>query len=141
MRYRTAVMIEAPAERVWRVLSDVAEWPDWTPTVSEVRAEAGGLSVGGVVTVKQPGRRAVDYTVQELVDGQRFQWGREVGGVRQCADHIVTAISAGRCSLTLEFSMEGALGSALGLIGSGKIRRMVNIEAASLKARVEGVRN
>ncbi len=47
--YRRHVLIEAPPEDVWAIVSDPRTHPDWWPDVYEVRA-SGELSEGGEYT-------------------------------------------------------------------------------------------
>lgn len=55
MEQKFTVEIGAPAERVWRILSDVEAWPSWTPTVKAVRRlDEGPVQVGSRVKIRQP---------------------------------------------------------------------------------------
>src|SRR5262245_30630669 len=54
--FRAAIGIEAPADRVWGVLTDIAHWSDWNTTVDKVD---GRVALGAKVTVYakvSPGR-------------------------------------------------------------------------------------
>jgi carbon monoxide dehydrogenase subunit G len=140
MQHTTSVTVEAPAERVWAVLSDIAGWPHWTPTVTAIRTDSPQLALGARVTVTQPGRRPTEYLVDEYADGTSFRWSRDRGGVLQVADHAVTPIDATHCTVTVSFAMTGPLGSLLAGLGASTIRRMVEQEAASLKREAETAR-
>lgn len=37
MRREVSLPIDAPAELVWQTISDVEQWPEWTPTMTEIR--------------------------------------------------------------------------------------------------------
>lgn len=138
MRYATNVRVDAPPAAVWAVLADVGGWPQWTPTVTAVETGGAGLAVGTTVTVSQPGRRPTAYTVDTLEPGRRFRWSRIAGGVRQWADHVVRPLPGSEgCEVDLTFAMEGPVGGMLGRLGAATIRRMVDTEASSLKARAE----
>jgi hypothetical protein len=67
--------IDAPAERVWQVLTDFGAYPAWNPFI--VRAD-GAAEEGSRLTVRmQPvGARGVTLTptVLEAVDGRRLRW-------------------------------------------------------------------
>ena len=67
--------IDAPAERVWQVVSDFASYPEWNPFI--VRA-AGEQRPGArlAVTIVAPGVRAVTFkpTVLDLQPGRLILW-------------------------------------------------------------------
>lgn len=137
MRYEKQVMISVPAAEVWTVLADVGSWPVWTPTVTCVQAPPGVLAEGSEVSIKQPRRRPVRYTVTRLEERRSFRWGRSSGGVAQSADHVIEAFGPGACRVTLTFEMSGPLGGVLGVLGARTIRAMVDTEATSLKRHFE----
>lgn len=138
MRYETHVRVDASARTVWALLADLGGWPRWTPTVTAAEVHgAAELAVGTPVTLTQPGRRPTTYTVDTVEPGRRFRWSRSAGGVRQWADHVVRPDGADRCEVVLTFAMEGPAGALLGRLGAATIRRMVDTEAASLKAGAE----
>jgi|ADGO01.1.fsa_nt_gi Polyketide cyclase / dehydrase and lipid transport. len=48
--YESQIVINAGAHRVWQVLSDVARWPQWLPTVTRVVPLDGeAIVVGGTL--------------------------------------------------------------------------------------------
>jgi hypothetical protein len=53
-RVATSIVIAAPPERVWHVLTDFARYGEWNPFI---RAASGGLALGGrlQVTIAPPG--------------------------------------------------------------------------------------
>jgi uncharacterized membrane protein len=47
MKASVTVDIDASAERVWEVMSEVESWPQWTPSVRSIRRlDPGPLRVG-----------------------------------------------------------------------------------------------
>ncbi|BBA99385.1 hypothetical protein RVR_5982 [Actinacidiphila reveromycinica] len=141
MRYESRLRVAAPARTVWELLADPGGWPGWTPTVTAAEVKGpgpvGGFGTGSAVTLTQPGRRPTTYTVDAFEPGRRFRWSRTAAGVRQWADHVVRPEGADRCEVVLTFAMEGPVGALLGRLGAGTVRRMVDTEGASLKARAE----
>jgi carbon monoxide dehydrogenase subunit G len=135
MRYERKVEVRASAEATWQVLADVESWPTWTPTFQQVELQ-GPLQEGTKVRIKQPGRGAVTYEIQELEPGRRFQWGSRGAGNAQRADHVVEPTASDSCAVTLTFEMTGVLGGLVGTLVGGKIRGMVDTEAESLRKRL-----
>src|SRR3954453_704830 len=96
----------------------------------------GPLQKGTRARIKQPGRGAVTYEVQELEPGRRFQWGSRGAGNDQRADHVVEPTGPESCAVTLTFEMTGLLGGIAGGLFGGKIRGMVDTEAKALRKRL-----
>ena len=136
MKYSTTLDLRVPAERAWKVLSDIRHWPEWTSTVESIDTEPGPVHVGQAVAVKQPGRRVAHYQIDLVETGSRFRWGSNKGGVRQAADHRVTPTGPNSCRVMLTFGMSGPLGVVLGALGASKIRSMVDGEAGALASRL-----
>jgi uncharacterized protein YndB with AHSA1/START domain len=135
MRYERKVEVPASAETTWQVIADVESWPSWTPTFERVELQ-GPLEEGTKVRIKQPGRGAVTYEIQELEPGRRFQWGSRGAGNDQSADHVVEPTGPDSSAVTLTFEMTGVLGGIVGGLFGGKIRGMVDTEAESLRKRL-----
>lgn len=58
------VEIGAPAPTVWAVIADVQSWPEWTPTMREVRLRGGAaLGPGAVADIRQPRLPKAVWTV------------------------------------------------------------------------------
>lgn len=138
MKYCRTVELAVPADRAWDALSDLHRWPEWTSTVERVDTEPGPVHEGQTVAIKQPGRKLARYTVDVVEKGSRFRWGSSRSGIRQVADHVITATGPGSCSVALTFVMNGPLGAPLGALGAAKIRDMVDTEATSLVSWLTG---
>jgi uncharacterized protein YndB with AHSA1/START domain len=78
--YEAGSFIDAPAERIWAVLTDVAAWPDWDSGVTKVD---GRLALGEklVITVEANPGRAFPVKVVRLSEPDRmvFRGGMPVG--------------------------------------------------------------
>ncbi len=110
MKASVTVDIDAPAERVWAVMSDVESWPQWTPSVRSIRRlDPGLLRVGARNRIKQPRLPTTTWTVVELVDGESFTWTATGPGVRASAHHRVERTPAGSRAI-LSIDQEGVLG-------------------------------
>lgn len=130
--------IEAPAESVWPVLSDVARWPEWTPTIDSVeRLDSGPLRVGSRARVRQPRLPRAEWEVTELVEGRSFTWEATGPGLRTIGRHEVTPEATG-CTVRLSIEQTGPLGGVAARVWRRLSQRYVELEAESLDARVTG---
>ena len=137
MEQSISVEIDAPAERVWSVITDAERWPEWTDSVTKVTLLDGGLRVGSRATISQPRIPTVDWTVTELDEGREFVWVSTGPGARTTARHRVEEVGPGRSRAFLSVTQQGWLGSIMGRFYRGLTDRYLAMEAAGLKARSE----
>ena len=122
-RFETTRHLDAPPEPVWAVLSDVARWPEWTPTIDSVeRLDDGPLRVGSRAVVRQPRLPKATWEVTELVPGRSFR-------------HRVGPAGAGS-SVTLGIEQTGPMGAVAALVWRRLTQRYIELEAESLDTRV-----
>lgn len=127
----------APAQ-VWAVISDVGRWPEWLPTVDAVeRLDDGPLRVGSRARVRQPRLPRALWEVTELVPGRSFTWEAAGPGLRSIGRHEVVPDGSGS-QVTLGIEQTGPLAWLAALVWGRLTRRYVELEAASLEARVTG---
>ena len=116
MRWSHSVSIDAPADVVRALTTDVAGWPRLSPTMQSVqRLDEGPLRVGSSARIKQPGQRVAVWTVTRLEPGREFSWHTVRRGRTTTGTHRVTPEGAG-CRNTLEIEMDGPLAPVLGLV-------------------------
>jgi hypothetical protein len=83
--------VDAPA--AWRVLTDLAVWPQWGPTVSGAElADPGPLRLGSRGKVWTPVGVALPFEITEFDDGRSWAW--KVAGV-PATRHSVTPLPGG----------------------------------------------
>jgi hypothetical protein len=91
---KTEIDIQAPAETVWEMLSDIDAFPSWNPFITRLEGE---LRVGGrlAVTIEPPGGRPMTFrpTVKTLVPGRELAW---LGSL------VIPGLFDGRHRFTLE---------------------------------------
>ena len=137
MRLTNEIDIDAPRELVWRVITDVEQWPAWTPTVtSAVRVDDGPFRVGSAARLKQPGMPDAQWTVTELAEGARFSWQTRVRGMRMVASHALADVAVGTCS-TLRIELRGIPVILLWPFVRASVARAIRRENAGLKAVCE----
>jgi uncharacterized protein YndB with AHSA1/START domain len=135
----TRVEVDAPVERVWAVLSDVAGWPGWAPTVTALeRLDDGPLAVGSRARVEQPRIPPTEYEVTALEPGRSFTWVARGPGVRTTARHVLDDLGAGRTRVTLSVEQSGPVGAVMGRFYRRLTDRYLAAEAEGLRARSEG---
>jgi uncharacterized protein YndB with AHSA1/START domain len=133
MRHEITKTIDAPAELVWRTISTVEKWPEWTPTMDEVsRLDDGELRVGSTARVRQPKQPERTWTVTELTPGRSFTWATKGPGLRLSADHVIVGERDGKVEVLLTFEMSGFVAPLASLLSGSMVRRLVDTEAASL---------
>jgi uncharacterized protein YndB with AHSA1/START domain len=138
--FTTTRHIDAPTEPVWEVLSDVAGWPDWLPTVDSVeRLDDGPLRVGSRAEVRQPRLPKAVWEVTEVVPGRSFTWEATGPGMRTIGRHEVVPDATGS-TVTLGIEQTGPMGAVAALLWRRLTQRYIELEAASLDARVTGTR-
>lgn len=133
MRFEAAVTVQAPADRVWEVFSDVAKWPEWTPTIDSVeRLDEGRIHLGARTRIRQPKLPVAIWEVTELVEGQYFAWVSRAPGITTTGGHRVTATPEGTVA-TSTVIQEGPLGWLFGKLYAKLTQRYIELEAESLK--------
>src|SRR5687767_2519818 len=100
MHTEVITTIDAPAERVWAILSDVERWSSWTASITSVELD-GALAVGAKAKVRQPKLPATTWTVTEVVPGRSFTWRATSPGSRATGAHVVTPTGDGSCEVRL----------------------------------------
>jgi uncharacterized membrane protein len=133
-----SVEIDAPAQLVWQVFTDVERWPEWTASVSSLVARDGtGLDVGKRFAIKQPGMSKLVWRVTEIEPGSSWTWVQRSPGVRVSARHWVIPQPTGRTLVRQQLDQGGLLGALVGRLMVKKTKRFLELEAQGLKARSE----
>lgn len=140
MLIKDSIEIDAPAQLVWQVFSDVEHWPDWTESVTSLVGQDGpDLAVGRRFSIKQPGMSKLVWKVTEIDPGSSWIWVQRSPGVDVSARHWVIARPDGRTLVRQELEQRGLLGALVGRMMLKKTKRFLELEARGLKARSEQV--
>ncbi|MFG1811410.1 SRPBCC family protein [Streptomyces sp. NPDC049040] len=135
--YSYALTVDAPATRVWQVLTDVGKWPDLTASMTSVRGLDGPRpAVGARFEIRQPRLRKAVWTVTRLDEGVAFDWESRAPGVVSTGSHLLEA-DGERTRLTLTMEQSGVLAWPIGLLAGSTIRRYLTLEAQGIKAHSE----
>ena len=133
----SAIEIGASAKLVWDVFSDVERWPEWTASVTSLKALDGpGLAVGKRFEIKQPRLPKLVWEVTELDEGTSWTWEQRSPGGRTVAVHEVNA-DGGRTLVRQRLDQQGPVGALVARFMHGTTKRYLELEAQGLKARSE----
>jgi uncharacterized membrane protein len=136
--YESQIVINAGAHRVWQVLSDVARWPQWLPTVTRVVPLDGeAIVVGARYRVEQPKLKPAVWTVTEVEEPRRFVWMAHLPGIRMLAEHTIVEQAPEVSEVVLRFSFGGLLGGMVGRMLRSIVTQYLAQEAIALKHVVE----
>jgi len=79
MECRVSIPVQAPAPRLWALLTDARGFPSWNSTVTRIE---GDIREGGKLRVHVPGSdRTMTPTVTRVVPNQRMTWAGGFGPV------------------------------------------------------------
>ena len=137
IKFSTSLAINASQDFIWKVLSDVAHWHEWTPTVTKVEVlNTPEIKLGNRYKVIQPKLQPVVWTITEL-NSANFTWESKSPGMHMVAEHIVKSINANQSEVTLTFAFNGWFGNLIGKMYGKMTEDYIQTEAQSLKKRVE----
>lgn len=121
------------------MLSDLDAWPEWLPTVTELKREDAGAphGVGAAYLLRQPRLPRARWVVSEWEPGQGFTWTSSGPGVTTTATHELTPTADGGTEIVLDIAWSGALGGLFGLLYGRLTRRYLETEVAALAERAE----
>lgn len=134
----TSVDIDAPADVVWEVYSDVERWPEWTPSVTRLTPLDGPeIAVGKRFEIKQPRMPRLVWEITEADPGTSWTWVQRSPGGLTVATHEVIGSADGRTRVRQQIDQRGPVGAAVGILMRRMTKRYLEMEAAGLKARCE----
>lgn len=136
-KFSISLTINASQDSIWKILSDVAHWQEWTPTVTKVEVlDTPKLKLGNRYKVTQPKLQPVVWIVTEL-NSANFTWESKSLGMHMVAEHVVKSISANQSEVTLTFAFNGWLGNLISKMYGKMTEEYIQTEARSLKKRAE----
>ncbi len=66
--------VEAPADTVWNVLTDLDAWPKWGPTVARAKLDGAAFEFGARGRVWTPVGVPLPFVITELDPGRMWAW-------------------------------------------------------------------
>ena len=141
MEFSITTDVDAPAEIVFAVMTEIERWPEWTPTVTRVERLDGSslpLTMGSRIRIVQPKVPPADWTVTAIEAGRGFRLMSRSPGATVVANHWAEPVGDGtRSRVTLSVTFSGWLGRLIGRMMRNLNERYLAQEAAGLKQRSE----
>ena len=144
IRSESRITISSSVAEVWAYVCDVGRWPEWAPTVREGWVRGGApLQPGSRVEQRAKGifgssrYRAQNVTSVEAPRSVAFagpmgtsaaRWGMELQPVNDGQTEAM---------MWVEVDLEGVMRAIPGRGLNGRIRRVMDIEMAAIKAALE----
>jgi hypothetical protein len=135
--FSTSIDINAAADAVFAVMSDVERWHEWTASVTSItRLDSGPFVIGSRARVRQPKLLPALWTVSAIEPGRSFTWISQAPGVLVTARHAAEPRNGG-AHATLSIRYEGLLAKLVVWLVGDLNDRYLAMEAAGLKKRCE----
>lgn len=131
------IHIDAPADVVWEVWSDVTSWPEFIGSVREVELTPPRLVVGARARIVQPRIPTDDWTVAEVDPGHGWAWAARGPGVTTIATHRVDQEPDGTSTATAHVVQRGPVGTTIGWLFGPLVARYLRIELEAVRDRSE----
>ncbi|MFI1916687.1 SRPBCC family protein [Nocardia sp. NPDC020380] len=136
-----SVEIEAPAELVWQVLTDVDNYGEWNPFVPECKTTLEpGSPIDMQVRLGGPKPRAQQEFIRTHTPGKEFSYAMKpmpLGLLRSERSHTVTPLGDGRARYDSHFQLEGPLSPVVGGLMGAALRKGFQGMTDGVKERSE----
>lgn len=138
MKLERAVDIDAPAARVWDVLTDISAWPRRVDTVEVAElVTRPPLEKGARIRLKQTKMPVGTWDVTAWSAPTYFELRQDSRGITTVVGHRVDDLGDGRSRLTLRLEMRGPLSPLVALVSRGATARYLAGEAHDMKLACE----
>ncbi|HEY3834285.1 MAG TPA: SRPBCC family protein [Acidimicrobiia bacterium] len=138
LSYHDEIEIDASADDVWAVYSDVEHWADWTASVAEVRFVDGDhVAMGARVHIRQPKLRPGVWTVTAVEPARSWTWHTRLPGMHTTGIHTVEPLGTHGARVHQTIEHRGPLGAIFGRLYGRLTRSYLAMEANGLKQRCE----
>ncbi|RDI51085.1 SRPBCC domain-containing protein [Nocardia mexicana] len=136
-----SVDIDAPAEVVWKVLTDFPAYGEWNPFVPGCSTTLEpGAPIDMRVRLVGPRPKAQREWIRSHTPGTEFSYAMKpipLGALHSLRSHTLTPLDTGRCRYTSHFEIAGWLQPLVtGLMGSA-LRRGFGDMTTAVKQRAQ----
>jgi uncharacterized protein YndB with AHSA1/START domain len=133
---RAETVIQGDVRKVWRVVTDVARWPEWDPHEDQARFDAP-FEVGAVGWVKQKSNPAATFTVVEVIPERRWASECRLPGGKLWGSNEYEPLAGGKIRCTRTVRVTGPLVPLFRFHFGKRMRRDFYRTWSALEARAE----
>ena len=124
---RVSRHVHAPASIAWSILASPARWPEWGPSVREVRFAGDRVTPGARGRVRTPAGIWLSFTILEVEPGRSWTW-RVLG--MEATGHEVEPRGEGACVVHFTFP---AWAAPYGLVCRAALERIARLAQEDLR--------
>ena len=107
MRVEASVIVDRPAEQVWKFMTDLSNTPKWDPGVLEAKqTSAGPVGIGTTIQSVHPKQRVLNSRVIEYEPNKKFTLEFTSGPVKGTKVTYSLESIEGRARLTRTFDLK-----------------------------------
>lgn len=128
------IVVNAGPETIWRLLEDVAGWPQWNAGIARIEID-GPFTAGTRFVMTPPGQEPLTTRLVEVRENAGFVDETRVGELRIFVDHQLEPLERNRTRMV--FSLE-AFGAGCEIVGPGVAADFPDVLKA-LAARAEAL--
>ena len=112
MKFSASVEINSTPEKIWPLIKNIEEWPEWIPSLKKIeKVSEGSLGVGSQVLVVARSLITVNLlmTITEFVAGRSVVMEGKVLGVRMKRYYEMEPVAQNKAKLTAGGEVSGLL--------------------------------
>lgn len=132
---RKEMVIAAPLDTVWALVSELERWPDWQPDVKWIKLE-GPLAPGSVFRWNSSGLNFTS-TLQEVLPKRRIGWTGKTLGLNAVHNWTFEPIDDTHTRVTTEESIAGILSGIIKLLSANFMAESLESALQKLKTAAE----
>ena len=116
----------APVGLAWQRYAEIARWPEWSPQILRVEADAERIARGVTGTVHAFGGLRLGFTITDVdVVARRWSWLVRCGPVQMDLHHDVRAVPGGGSATGLVLQGPAAVVALYAPLAWVALRRLV----------------
>ena len=123
-RFSVGIRIKGTVNDVWRVITDTSLWPDWGPSIVEVKCRDRFISNGSMGSVKTILGISFAFTITSLINESEWTWS--VAGIT-ATGHRIIPIDDACCMLFFDMPVWAIPYSILCLVALNRIKMLVTL--------------